>query len=60
MCAKCKEAHDLLTSSGLSEEQAGYVLWEKTCFPMDGEIALRQVKEWLALRAVKLDKEMGR
>lgn len=44
MCAKCKEALEILTAE-FGKKHAGYLLWNETCFPMDGEIALKQARE---------------
>ena len=47
MCIKCQEAMNLLTAT-FGEERAKYLLWEETCFPMDGDTALEQAKGLVA------------
>ncbi len=48
MCEKCKQAHDLLTAKGFSNDDAMNVLWEETAFPAgDGDFILKQVRAFL-------------
>ncbi len=44
---KDRATYALLRGAGLTADEAGYVMWNETCYPMDSGMALEQANDYL-------------